>query len=261
MPSLAEYPRPVIEHPLRLPGQSVQQEIDRLVDNEMVYSVIIMIVAVVWAVNEWIRWLVKAPPNPWSTTGVAILMIVYSVVRLVRASKRLRALKLGRDGERVVAEELDKMKSTGAVVFHDILASRFNVDHVILSRHGVYAVETKTISRPSGRGSVVFDGRTLRVAGRTLERDPIAQVTAEAEWIRRTLKEMTTRDYPARPVLVFPGWLVNPVREHRNARVWVLNPKALCAFVSNEPAIVSKEDLALAVFCLARHIRNTPDHS
>ena len=149
------------------------------------------------------------------------------------------------------------MKGTGAAILHDILAPTFNVDHVILSRHGIYAVETKTRSKPRD-AKVHFDGTTLRVDGR-LEKEPIVQVIATADCIKHKLKEMTGKDYPVRPVLVFPGWYVNPVKEHRGARVWVLNPEAVPAFVTHEPTVISEADVSFAVYCLAREIRNTPD--
>ena len=38
--------------------------------------------------------------------------------------------------------------------------------------------------------------------------------------------------------------------------VWVLNPKALAAFIENEPVCVRDEDLHLAKYHLSRYIRS-----
>jgi hypothetical protein len=59
------------------------------------------------------------------------------------------------------------------------------------------------------------------------------------------LLEMTAgKKFPVRGVVVFPGWFV----EQRAPRgsVWVLEPKALPAFIEKEPALVAPSDVALA---------------
>jgi hypothetical protein len=255
--SLAERQSPLDEAPLRVPGQSVQEDIDRLLIDELFVAGAIAVLALAWPTYEWARWLTKAQPSPWLVTILAALAFAYSLLRLASARRRLESLKLGRDGERAVAEELDNLRSTGAIVLHDIVVDRLNIDHVVLSARGIYAIETKTLSKPRG-GKVSFDGTTLLVNGRTLDRDPIAQATAAADWIRKTLRKVTTKDYPVRPVLLLPGWYVNPVREHRGAKVWVLTPGAVFKFVQREPAVVSEDDLRFAVFFLARYIKTHP---
>jgi hypothetical protein len=163
-------------------------------------------------------------------------------------------MRLGRDGERAVAESLDELKAAGAVVFHDIQAPNFNIDHVVLSRHGIFVIETKTFSK-APRAEVTYDGKTLLVNGRTPQRDPILQVEACADWVRKTLEAMTAKRYLIRPVVVLPGWYVNPGKDAYRHRTWVLNPKMLPGFVKREPITLPEEDVKLAVYCLARHIR------
>lgn len=146
-----------------------------------------------------------------------------------------------------------------ATVLHDLIGPGFNVDHVILSRHGIYAIETKTFSRPVGRRAEVhFDGTTLRVDGKPLRKDAVTQANAAAGWIEDTLKEMTAKTHSVRPVFVFPGWPINSVREHNGARLWVLNPESVPGFVQHEPVSLSAEDLRLAIAALILQNRNSP---
>jgi hypothetical protein len=58
--------------------------------------------------------------------------------------KRIKELRLGRDGEKIVAEQLECLRESGAQVFHDVPGDGFNLDHVVISNHGIYAIETKT---------------------------------------------------------------------------------------------------------------------
>ena len=63
----------------------------------------------------------------------------------------MESIKLGRDGERVVAEHLQQLVGAGWRVFHDIQGDGFNIDHVVIGAGGISAVETKTRSKPVGR--------------------------------------------------------------------------------------------------------------
>jgi hypothetical protein len=109
--------------------------------------------------------------------------------------------------------------------------SAFNLDHVVISTHGIYAIETKTRTNPSPRARVVVDGNNLTVAGYTPDRNPIEQVSAAAWWLENTLQQSTGKRFFVRGVVVFPGWYV----EQRGSRgdVWVLEPKALPAFIGS----------------------------
>ena len=173
--------------------------------------------------------------------------------------RRVENLKQGRDGERAVGQYLERLREDGAQVFHDIPAKGFNVDHVVISPHGIYVIETKTLSKPvQGKPTAwVRDGK-LVVGGRVPERDPIEQARAVADWTQTLLRDSTGRTFPVRPVVVLPGWFVERVDTNATNGVWVLNPKALPAFIANEPSALRTEDVKLAAYHLSRYVRTTP---
>jgi len=126
---------------------------------------------------------------------------------------------------------------------------------VVLTRRGVFAIETKTISkRPDSR--VTFRDGVLLVDGRSLDRDPLKQARAAADWIQGTLKASTGITFPVRGVVLFPGWFVEPMSKTNGTNTWVLNPKALAAFIDKEPMRLSDPDLHLAAYHLARYVRS-----
>lgn len=247
---MTETRSPLKEKPLRVPGQSIQDQINDVVDEKVLGYALAIAFFPMLALFEWVRWWAPLPPAPWFVTIVSAIAVLYSVWKLSAMVKLLRALKLGRDGERIVAEMLNQLRSSGAIIFHDIQGPTFNVDHLVLSRRGFFVVETKTRSKRSG-AQVVFDGKELRVDGRKPDRDPIAQVRALKDWVTSTLKASTGKSYSVKPVVVFPGWFVNPVKEQGNSDVWVLNPEALPVFIRNEPEVVTEEDFRLAVYHMA----------
>jgi hypothetical protein len=201
---------------------------------------------------EWIGYLTHSPRRPVLFTCVALFACVAAAGRVWRIRGRLRQLRLVRDGERCVGQFLERLRDGGGQVFHDIPAARFNLDHVIISPHGIYAVETKTFSKPSPRAAITVEGDSLLVAERRPDRDPIEQVKSAARWLADLLEATTGKKFPVRGVVVFPGWFV----EQRVPRgsVWVLEPKALPGIIEKEPAIVAPSDVALAAFHLSRYI-------
>ena len=68
-------------------------------------------------------------------------------------------LPFGFAGERAVAEELNQLIRAGCYVFHDVpMAPYGNIDHVLVTPKGIYAVETKARrkrERPRREGEIM----------------------------------------------------------------------------------------------------------
>ena len=151
----------------------------------------------------------------------------------------------------------ERLREEGFQVFHDVIGNGFNVDHVLIGPAGVFTVETKTWSKPlTGSPQINFDGKSIKVGSSEPDRDPVAQAKGQAGWLKAILAESTGRTLDVRPVILFPGWFIdNPGGHFKD--VWVLEPKALSAFLGREPARLSPEDVKLMSFHLSRLIRST----
>lgn len=244
---------PLKGKPLRNPGDSIDEEIRSLTEDKLLEVLFFAGGFSLIAMMEWFGYLTNAPRRPILLTCVAVVACGFAAWRGWQIRDRIKKLKLGRDGERCVGQFLERLREIGGQVFHDVPGENFNVDHVIISTHGVYAVETKTFSKPSRRATITVEGDSIRVAGRRPNRDPIEQVTAAARWLEGLLEASTGKKFSVRGVVVFPGWYV----EQRTQRgsVWVLEPKALPAFIEKEPASVAPAEVALAAFHLSRYVR------
>jgi len=245
---------PLREKPLRVPGQSLDEAIQRLREDALLNYLFYAAAFVAFAFAEWVRWLTSAPYQPVLITVAALIVLAYCTFRVRQIFQTIRFLKQGRDGERIVAEILDDLRRRGYATLHDIVAGDFNIDHVVISPHGIYAVETKTLSKPP-QGEISFQGNDLIAGNNYLGNEPIRQAEAEAKWLQALLMESTGKKLPVKPVLVFPGWYVQPMPQAIKNEVWVLNPKALVAFMENEPSTLSASDMHMAAFHLARYVR------
>lgn len=244
---------PLKAKPLRQAGQSLQEELDRLLADGLIDYALVPLILVLLALYDWLRWWQEIPPQPVLMTIAALLAIAYCVPKMFQLRKRARLLKLGRDGEKAVGEYLERLRERGCIVFHDIIADKFNIDHVVLSEKGAFVIETKTFSKIPG-ARVHCDGTKLVIDGLGDQSAIIDQVLGNSRWVREMLQESTGRTFPTKPVIVFPGWYVEGglYKDH-----WVVNPKALPKLVDSEDPKISHEDLKLAAFHLSRYIRGT----
>jgi hypothetical protein len=248
---------PLKDKPLRLPGQSVAEERENLVEDAVGQPMMLALFFVMIAALEWWRFYTNQKLNPIIFTAAALMTVVYALYRLRRAIPRLRNLRQALEGERAVGQFLERLREQGFHVFHDVVGTGFNVDHVLVGPAGVFTIETKTWSKPiSGNQQLAFDGETIRAGGLEPDRDPVVQAKAQASWLRALLLESTGKKVDVRPVIVFPGWfVVNSTGSFRD--IWVLEPKALPTFLNNEPIRMTSEDVKLASFHLSRLIRAT----
>lgn len=246
---------PLKDKPLRLPGQSVAEERDDLLENAVLQPLMLALFMIIFALLEWWRDFMQLKPNPVISTIAAVLAIGYAVWRIYRSRVRLRNLRQALEGERAVGQYLERLREGGYHVFHDVVGTGFNIDHVLIGPAGVYTIETKTWSKPiKGSARVVFDGADLKVGGIEPDRSPVVQAKAQAGWMKSMLLESTGKRYAVHPVIVFPGWFVeNTAGSFKD--LWVLEPKALPTFLQNAENRLEPEDVKLAAFHLSRLIR------
>jgi len=251
------------EQPLRLPGESLQSELIDVVVGDLLLWYLGAAGLTLLAILEWLATVGHWGRHPLLYSALAAAAIGVCLWRYLRARPRIRNLQLGRRGERVVAESLEWLREAGASVFHDVPADGFNIDHVVLSVRGYFAIETKTRSKPAGRrAEVSFRGEQLLIDGVRPDRDPVRQAQRTARWLEDLLAQRTRKRIPVRGVVLFPGWWVEPMEEswRRSSELpWVMNPEMLRAHLAESTMRVSREDVHLATTHLAAYVRDRSD--
>lgn len=204
---------------------------------------------------EWARYLLNTKPNPWLYTVVGGVVIAYAGIRVHRTRRRLRDLRLGRDGERAVAQYLEWFRTAGFFVFHDVPSGDANIDHVLIGPRGVFTIETKTLSKPArGDCKISVANAQVYVNGYPMSRDPLVQAKGQARWLSNFLSEAQFRAF-VQPVVVFPGWFVEPF-DMKAVGVWVLHPKALDKFIEQGTDRLTKEEVKAMASSLSSYIRS-----
>jgi len=248
---------PLKDNPLHNPAESLDKQIEKLVHEDASTYIFLIVVSLMLVFQEWWRWFFDIKPSPFLLTALAVLVLPFWMRKVLLLRKRLKHLRLGRDGEKAVGQHLESLRESSAKVFHDIPASNFNLDHVVIAKSGIYVIETKTYSKPeSGAPKIIFDGTTLRLNTGVKTDKPVIQVQAACRWLSDLLKQSTGKSFPVKPVIVFPGWFIEPTSEAKNSDVWVLNPKGLPTFISNSADRLNTDEVSMAAYHLSRYVRS-----
>ncbi len=246
---------PLKSNPAPLPGQSSEEQLQRLLYDKGLLWLMIAVLPAMFAGIEWWRWLFAVRPQPIGFSVLAVLAAAVAVWRLRGLRGDVGRLQLGIDGERWVGQFLEALRPRGYQVFHDIAEDGFNIDHALIGPAGIFSIETKTVSKvKNARQSIVYDGQSILIDGWPPSRDPIVQAQAAASHLRRLLEPASgLKRLPIRPVVLYPGWFVQ--RQPKGAAVWVLNPEALPAFLDYEDQTLSDEQIRRLAFLLTEHVK------
>ena len=247
---------PIKDKPLRHVGQSLDEQIDQLMNDDCLKYFMFGFVVVWLAGYEWWRYFKNPPPSPKTMTFFAVLISLFCSYKIWKILEKVKKLKLGREGERAVGQYLECLREKGYRIFHDILGENFNLDHVIISKKGIFVVETKTYSKPEkGEAKIIFNGEELSINGFVGQDKQVFQVKAATKWLQRVLVETTGKEFCVQPVILFPGWYVESTSKGKESGIWVLNPKALPAYIENKAEILSQDEMMLASYHISRYIR------
>ncbi len=216
-----------------LPAASLQKQSDELVDRqvERLYSaVVIGLVTALTIVSRR----ATADFSNWNLLDTVLLLVVlgsgvYYGRQMVKEMPHGRRLKNAIRAEHATAQELAASLAGDNRIIHDVQANEFNIDHVVITPAGVFAVETKSrLKPPVGNGAsavkVKYDGRQLEFPGWS-ETKPLEQASRQARWLANFLRDATGERLPVFAVLALPGWFIENTARISDDMVRVINPK------------------------------------
>lgn len=249
---------PLKNKALHLPGQSLDDKLRDYMTEFFIQYLMIIVVMFILIASEWIHFYFPTKSDPMFITILGAAIIIFSIYKIKNKIPEVLNVRQGRDGERVVGQQLEQLRSTGCLIFHDVIGPDFNIDHVVISSQGIYTIETKTWSKKNSKSEIKFDGHNLIVNGHPTN-DPMIQSESEAKWLKNLLKESTGKEFKVQPVIVFPGWFIDPVSSKLaiSKGLWLLNPQALPTFIKNSNVTLNNEDQNLVAFHLTRYIYTT----
>ena len=201
---------------LRIPGGSLLRRLDNLNEQINLYLIYVLILPlIIYSTLISYSYFQAVQPSPtviWLSAAICIALSAYLVFNLARLLSQRKRIRLGYEGELAVAQELNQLMLQGFRVYHDFPADTFNIDHIVVGAIGVFAVETKTREKGTGRSSngeatVTYDGRMLTYAD-TSDFETIEQARQQADWLSTWLETTTGEPIAVRAIVTLPGWVV-----------------------------------------------------
>ena len=211
---------PINTKVINLPGEGLRRRLADLTDNYWESCATVLVIGPIIAA-AWLMTRVSTVISDWSQlrlgAGDAIIftaglgMFAWSLTKAVRTLRELRKVRRGLEAEVAVAQNLGPLVAEGALLFHDFPADRFNIDHIVIGKSAVFAIETKGRRKPGKQGKdtarVVYDGRSLQFPGWT-ETKPLEQAKFQAAWLEKFLASGVGEPVRVVALLALPGWYV-----------------------------------------------------
>ncbi len=251
---------------MRAPGATLREKIDDgVLDFAGTMAIATAIPLFLYA--GYVRYQLLAPERVtagfrWSLIVFGTGSCMWLLVRFVRQVNAVRIMRNGLAGEMAVGEELNQLMREGYYVFHDVPGENFNIDHVLVTPRGVFAVETKVKSKANTKNrladaKVVFDGNALYFSDRPTFRhaDFLKQATDQAVWLRRWLGKAAGADVPVTPVLALPGWYVE---RKGSGVVRVVNPREFASMIRGTRGTLERATMTSVAYQLEQRVRDVP---
>lgn len=224
---------PITTELRNLPGHSLQEQFEKLYESRIDKLVLVLSAGLMVALLIATR-RIAAEFRPWDWLDTTILIAAIGLAlhfgrQIAREMPRQRQIKQAIRAEHATAQELAASLAGDNRIIHDVQAKEFNIDHVVITPAGVFAVETKSrLKPPVGNGAstvkVKYDGRQLEFPGWS-ETKPLEQASRQARWLANYLRDATGERLPVFAVLALPGWFIENTARISDDMVRVINPK------------------------------------
>lgn len=223
---------PLTKELLRPPGYSLARKISDLDSDQSGHlAMLFALPAFAYALHVT---MIHYFSQPETASGVVTLAVTAGIIcwisgrRLAKNRDEIRRLQVALEGEQFVGEELNQLMLEGCRVFHDIPFPYGNIDHVVVSPSGLYAVNTKMHGKLRGderdaKVVVDYSSQTLKFPDRSIPIDK-DQLDGEVRWLKDHLSSATGFPVVAEPMLALPGWFIADRIGRQKGDPFVFNP-------------------------------------
>jgi hypothetical protein len=226
---------PAPENALPAPGQAMLARIEHLDREVSAFTIAAFALPILVCAAILVPLGTGRPEfNPFSVGAAAAIgagAYGYYLTRLIQLMAERRNARRDYDGKTAVGLALSGLAQDGAdgwQVFHEVPAEAFSIDHVVVGKSGVFAVEVKTRAKPEKDGrvagaTVAYNGHVLFFP-RTTDEETVVRAKRKADWLSEWLGRAIGEEVAARAVVAVPGWYV---KRTTSEGIPVVNPRQI----------------------------------
>ncbi len=193
---------------MREAAQRFRDELDRLSSSQAIYLSAALVFLVLFAAAYVLQAQTLFAGYPsWQLKlqigflGLAALLAAWRLGRTILTRRHIRFV---RDANVAVGHQLQQIAIGANRVFHDVDTSAGVVDHVLVGKSGIYAVNV--VARRGGkRGTAVLRNNDL-IFSNSDEPLVVVDVTANAARLEKEICRLLGHKIRVRSVIAVPGW-------------------------------------------------------
>ncbi len=252
---------PLTRNLLRPPGHTLRikmiDAVSELVISTMILMLLPLVQYAVYISQSYFAGLAETPSRLWANIILGTVVFAYFARRLSSHLTQMKYDALGLEGEMATGEELNQLMLDGCRVYHDIPFPYGNIDHVVVSPSGVFAVNAKVLGKPKDadnaevvvdqqRGIIRFPDREYRIRTQQFE--------TEAKWLEDHLSASTGLPVDVESILALPGWFIK--ERIGKGPVYVINPYRPHKFFVHKRQVLSPERIQQIAHQLEQLVRD-----
>ena len=219
----------------RVQGESLEEKIQELSDKcyESLGLPTILFTATIYL---WMIYLGFLKVEMFSVCFITVIFLIFAIrafIKIRNLTKEIKRYRKGLDGERYVGSIIEKFSSRKSFVFHDIICERnnngknvkTNIDHVIVSTKGIFAIDTKNWCLPDreyNQADFVFKNNELIDSTGVLQTDLMRKVELQGRFMEYKINEWIGVRYPVYRVGIMIGAFVNNI-DKDYSKYWFVN--------------------------------------
>ncbi len=231
---------------LSLFDESSSRERQTALTGRIAEYAIITLVVIIIAGMEIARWKFDAPPQPLIFSFVALCLTVYACTRVALIWRQLAVLRREQMARQNLRSAIDDICARGWLLFDGLSDPRGHLlGSVLAGPGGIFTLVPRFISHGGDLSEKVRqpDADTLMIGTHKLLADPLGQARRAARSLYEVLAAGGLETVAVQPVVVFPGWSVEPPPEGIDQDVWVISDRDIVTRFTHAPTVLEAKEL------------------
>lgn len=184
---------------------------------------------------------------------IVFILPVLSIVGIPLAIRHINFHWQGKQGEKVVRDEIEPLIKQDYHIFNDVPGKNFNIDFMVVGPSGIYVIEVKNPSKTHGDDKISYKNGQVCLNDRPFKKKkPVEQVRRSANWLNEKLRHVDGHKADTiKPVVLFPNFLVDEYA----GDFWLMNPKRFVShYVPVAPKVLNTSEIDKYVGMLRMYI-------